>query len=610
MAQPTEPSKLRRYMGAVRPGAAVVGGAALGAFNAANEVNDIRTNYGQAAADEAAPGIAAGNIAGGAAFAAEPPRMLQSGVSRALGTPGMREFANTAADTLKAAPKPSAGASVKLGGLRSTLQRGVMPTLRQAAGRAAGNLVGGTLRRTPGAIAVYGNAKGVADSFVDNNTGYADEYAKQMGMDGSAPGVVGASVLRTAENIGNAATGGYAARLGQGIGTALGGGTFSEGWNKTPAREAYYEKRRQAQAAAEGIRAPGAPIDIKFRDESTPPESFYKNPPKPQEPPKTPEQIALDKARAEQELRYASAPDVVQAAGAQDANKAEAAGMRSAARIQDYGANARSTITGNALDGLRGDTNELMRRMENDLTSYKYKGFPSLRAARAEMWNGLINGANGVTAKGADNAAAADMQGMQDANVSQRAFSERKNKVDMFNVGTSEERRAGDLDRAVTREGNTLRAMAGGADKYADPSFAGKLYEDYLKIYKDPALAAQMANRGAVAAGDTADSPVMTMAQTADADNLQRGMRDYADRWFGFGNRAFDANSAQPVDQAGFWDSILPGGVEYGDLKLRDARGNETWAPGASLPPGEDFTAFSQRLARQRELARLRNGGK
>ena len=202
MAQPTEPSRLRRYMGDVRPGAAV-GGAVLGAFNAANEVNDVRTNYGQAAANEAAPGIAAGNIAGGAAFAAEPPRMLQSGVSRALGTPGMREFAKNAANTLEAAPKPSAGASVKLGGLRSTLQRGVMPTLRQTAGRAAGNLVGGTLRRTPGAIAVYGTAKGVADSFVDNNSGYADEYAKQMGMDGSALGVVGASVLRTMENIGS-----------------------------------------------------------------------------------------------------------------------------------------------------------------------------------------------------------------------------------------------------------------------------------------------------------------------------------------------------------------------------------------------------------------------
>lgn len=611
MAQPTEPSKLRRYMGAVRPGAAAVGGAALGAFNAANEVNDIRTNYGQAAADEAAPGIAAGNIAGGAAFAAEPPRMLQRGVSRALGSPGMREFAKTATNTLNAAPKPPAGASVKLGGLRSTLQRGVMPTLRQTAGRAAGNLVGGTLRRTPGAIAVYGNAKGAADSFVDNNTGYADEYAKQMGMDGSASGAVGASVLRTLENVGNAATGGYAARLGQGIGTALGGGTFSEGWNKTPAREAYYEKRRQAQAAAEGIRASGAPIDLKFRDESTPPESFYKTPPKTPAPPKPTDAAPTDAARIN------APPERVTAYGFQDANKAEAAGMRSAARILDYGANARSNIVNGALGGyggfMGGNTDELMRRMEMDLTSYKYKGFPSLRAARAEMWNNLINSANGATAKGADNAAAADMQGMQDANESQRAFSDRRNKVDMFNVGTSEERRAGDLDRAVTHEGNTLRALASGArgaDKYADPSFAGKLYEDYLKIYKDPALAAQMANRGSVAAGETADSPVTAMAQTADADNLQRGMRDFAGRWFGFGNRAFDANSAQPVDQAGFWDSILPGGVEYGDLKLRDAQGNETWAPGASLPAGEDFTSFSQRLARQRELARLRNEGK
>lgn len=317
---------------------------------------------------------------------------------------------------------------------------------------------------------------------------------------------------------------------------------------------------------------------------------------------------------AEAAMRYASAPDVVQAAGAQDANKAEAAGVRSAARIQDYGANARSTITGNMLDGMRGDTAELQRRMYNDLTSYSLKGFPALRAQRAEMWNNAINSANGVTAKGADNAAAADMQGMRDANESQRAFSDRRNKVDMFNVDTSEKRRTGDLDRAVTREGNMLRAQARGArggDKYADPSFAGKLYEDYLKVYKDPALAVQMAARGAVAAGDTADSPVMSMAQAMDADNLQRGMRAHADGYFGFGNDAFDPKTAQPVAEADWTDSWLPGGVDTGDIKLRDAQGNETWAArSTALPTGEDFTSFSQRLARQRELARLRNGGK
>lgn len=341
----------------------------------------------------------------------------------------------------------------------------------------------------------------------------------------------------------------------------------------------------------------GMPTD--WRAPQKLPEDYPKVPASPQDPP--------------QAARIDAPPEQVTAYGFQDANKAEAAGMRSAGRIQDYGANARSTITGNMLDGMRGDTAELQRRMHNDLTSYTLKGFPSLRAARAEMWGNAINSANGATANAADNAAKADMQGMQDANVSQRAFSDRKNKVGMFNVGTSEERRAGDLDRAVTREGNTLRALASGtsgSDKYSDPSYAGKLYEDYLKIYKDPAVAAQMANRGAVAAGDTADSPVMAMAQTADADNLQRGMRDFADRTFGFGNRAFDPKTAEPVDTAGFRDSFLPGGVEYGDLKLRDANGRETWAPGASLPAGEDFTAFSQRLARQRELARLRNEGK
>lgn len=582
MAQPTEPSRLRRYMGGVRPGAAV-GGAMLGAVNAANEVNDVRTNYGQAAANEAAPGIAAGNIAGGAAFAAEPPRMLQRGVSRALGAPGMREFAKSAANTLEAAPKPPAGASVKLGGLRSTLQRGVMPTLRQAAGRTAGNLVGGTLRRTPGTVAVYGVAKGVADSFVDNNTGYADEYAKQMGMDDSAAGVIGASVLRTVENVGNAATGGYAARLGQGIGSALGGGSFSEGWNQTPAREAFYEKRRMEQAAAAGKRPPGAPIDIKFRDESTPPDSFYKNPAPPAKKPETPEARAQAAAAAEQAARIDAPPERATAYGFQDANKAEAAGMRSAARIQDYGANARSTITGNALDGLRGDTNELMRRMQNDLTSYQYKGFPGLRAARAEMWNNLINGANGVTAKGADNAAAADMQGMQDANESQRAFSDRKSKVNMFNVGTSEERRAGDLDRQARLIASTL---GGGMRR------RGEDPQTYAGIAKgfggDYTAAAQSVLRNKAAAGeDLTDDPLATMALTNLSDEVLAGNGRMARRGIA-GTTIFGAGADGPVDpnplnytrqERGFFDrlgsAVLPWGTKASDYLYVDKAGNK-----------------------------------
>lgn len=626
-----------------------VGGGA-GAMIASDNLAEIDRKYGPEANREAAPGELGGNIAGGMAFGANPPAVLPSSTQRALGTPGMRAFANRAVQAPAGlANTPPAGSSVRLGGLRAAWQRGLGETAKQVVKGGVSGTVGGTLRRIPGAAATYGNVKGLADSWVDNSTGYANEYNRRMGFDSSpAAGVVG-DVARPFQNMGNAVGSavGVGGRLEQ-LGGAIGNNLASiqdatrgvDGfWNKAAAaaravvdpdrinsviaesyrgktgdttmRGDYYAARRNEQARAAG--KPGdtpkpATPELKFRNDSTPPDSMFR---------KTAAEAAAEAAAkrtaaaqdAAQAARYAAAPDVVRATGANDANMAEAAGMRSAARIQDYGANARSTITGNALDGLRGDTNELMRRMENDLTSYKYKGFPSLRAARAEMWNGLISGANGVTAKGADNAAAADMQGMQDANVSQRAFSDRKNKVDMFNVGTSEERRTGDLDR----QQKLIESVLGGSARrgeYADPSFAGKLYEDYLKVYKDPALAAQMANRGAVAAHDTADSPVMSMAQTADADNLQRGMRAHADRWFGLGNDAFDPKTAQPVDQAGFWDSILPGGVEYGDLKLRDAQGNETWAPGASLPAGEDFTAFSQRLARQRELARLRNEGK
>lgn len=306
--------------------------------------------------------------------------------------------------------------------------------------------------------------------------------------------------------------------------------------------------------------------------------------------PQTSEERTQSAAEAGQAARYAAAPDVARATGANDANKAEAAGMRSAARIQDYGANARSTITGNALDGLRGDTNELMRRMEMDLTSYKYKGFPSLRAARAEMWNNLISGANGVTAKGADNAAAADMQGMQDANVSQRAFSDRRAKTDMFNVDTAETRRAGDLNRAVTREGNYLSAASAGARRKG----AGEDPQTFAEIAKgyggDLTAASQSVLRNRAAAGeDLSNDPLSTMALTNVSDSILASNGRMQQRGL-FGSTFGGAGADGPVDpnplnyerqQRGWWDragsALWPWGVGPNDVLYKDSQGNERY---------------------------------
>lgn len=302
--------------------------------------------------------------------------------------------------------------------------------------------------------------------------------------------------------------------------------------------------------------------------------------------PKAPEPTApVRDPAAEAAMRYAAAPDVVQAAGAQDANKAEAAGMRSAARIQDYGANARSTITGNALNGISGDTNELMRRMYNDLTSYTLKGSPSLRAQRAEMWNGLISQANGVTAKGADNAAAADMQGMQDANVSQRAFSDRKNKVQMFNVGTSEERRAGDLDR---QQKLIESVLGGGMRRRGEDS---QSYADIAKGFGgDYTAAAQSVLRNKAAAGeDLTNDPLATMALTNLSDEVLAGNGRMARRGIG-GTTVFGAGADGPVDpnplnytrqERGYFDrlgsAVLPWGTKASDYLYVDKAGNKRY---------------------------------
>ncbi len=306
--------------------------------------------------------------------------------------------------------------------------------------------------------------------------------------------------------------------------------------------------------------------------------------------PQPPEERTQSAAESGQAARYAAAPDVVRATGANDANMAEAAGIRSAGRVQDYSANARSTITGNALDGMRGDTAELQRRMYNDLTSYSLKGFPGLRAARAEMWNNLINQANGVTAKGADNAAAADMQGMQDANTAQRSFSDRRAKTDMFNVDTAEARRAGDLDRAVTREGNYLSAASAGARRKG----AGEDPQTFAEIAKgyggDLTAASQSVLRNRAAAGeDLSNDPLSTMALTNISDGILASNGRMQQRGL-FGSTFGGAGADGPVDpnplnyerqQRGWWDragsALWPWGVGPNDVLYKDSQGNERY---------------------------------
>ena len=623
-----QPNPLRNRLPWKTPPIAVGGGVAgaAGAMIASDNLAEIDRKYGPEANREAAPGELGGNIAGGMAFGANPPAVLQSSTQRALGTPGMRAFANRAVQAPAGlANTPPAGSSVRLGGLRAAWQRGLGETAKQVVKRGVSGTVGGTLRRIPGAAATYGNVKGLADSWVDNSTGYANEYNRRMGFDSSpAAGIIG-DVARPLQNMGNAVGSavGVGGRLEQ-LGGAIGNNLASiqdatrgvDGfWNKAAAaahavvdpdrinsviaesyrgktgdttmRGDYYAARRNEQARAAG--KPGdtpkpATPELKFRNDSTPPDSMFR---------KTAAEAAAEAAAkrtaaaqdAAQAARYAAAPDVVQAAGAQDANKAEAAGIRSAGRVQDYSANARGTITGNALDGMRGDTAELMRRMENDLTSYKYKGFPGLRAARAEMWNNLINGANGVTAKGADNAAAADMQGMQDANVAQRAFSDRKNKVDMFNVDTSEDRRAGDLDR---RQKLIESVLGGGVRR------RGEDPQTYAEIAKgfggDYTAAAQSVLRNKAAAGEgLTDDPLATMALTNLSDEVLAGNGRMARRGIG-GTTFFGAGADGPVDpnplnytrqERGYFDrlgsALWPWGVNSSDYLYVDKAGNKRY---------------------------------
>lgn len=113
------------------------------------------------------------------------------------------------------------------------------PGLLQRAGRAlnpdVGQLVKGApraaLRTLPLAVGM-----GAVDTLRDTNE-YADAFRASVGNGDGLAGRAGAGALRFLDNVGNAATFGLAGKLGRGISSALGGGSFVEGWESPSLRD-------------------------------------------------------------------------------------------------------------------------------------------------------------------------------------------------------------------------------------------------------------------------------------------------------------------------------------------------------------------------------------
>jgi hypothetical protein len=117
--------------------------------------------------------------------------------------------------------------------------------------------VGSALRRAaPGAAAV-GGLVGAAESFNDQSTGYRDQFQRSMGVE-SPLGSVAADSARVLGNVGDAVTFGLAGRLGRGIASATGGGSFVDGFTGPSDRDVF-EQNKMAQVMAKPGATPGAP---------------------------------------------------------------------------------------------------------------------------------------------------------------------------------------------------------------------------------------------------------------------------------------------------------------------------------------------------------------
>lgn len=147
-----------------------------------------------------------------AAATAVPAEQAKTGLRAIPGKVG--DFLTSTATTSKALPE--------MGAARTALNTasGPMGLGAMARGMGAGTMLAG---------AIQSNA--------DLKDGYRDKFLESTGLDSSPLAATAGDVLRTASNIGDAATFGLAGRLGRGLSSLASGGGFGEGFSSDSPRE-------------------------------------------------------------------------------------------------------------------------------------------------------------------------------------------------------------------------------------------------------------------------------------------------------------------------------------------------------------------------------------
>lgn len=227
---------------------------------ASNPAAKISTAYGAAPVQRVAT-----PYGGGAAYVppAAPP-------VRAAAAKGVTAAAAAPANAVKpmhpnAGPQAAQGRVGKLlsavsSGKPEVVNRSRMANAMNTRGGAAGGLARGT--------AAQGVLTGAYQSSVgDLNSGYRDEFARQNEGNAIGSGALG-DLTRTAVNIGDAVTLGYAGKLGRGISSAFAGAGFGSGWDEQSDRDKFLESKggRAAPSAAEAAETAALQKEIDAED--------------------------------------------------------------------------------------------------------------------------------------------------------------------------------------------------------------------------------------------------------------------------------------------------------------------------------------------------------
>lgn len=582
----------------------------------ANHLANTGEQYGRDAMLEEAPGAVGNALGWQAAFSSRFPgaaKTASAATEAAKAPSSFKEAWNAGRSGYTAARAADSGrAAATARAAWDATKAGSWQGAKNVASGSIGRTVAGLGKRTFAGAPVAAGLEGAANSFTDQGTGYADQYKDNLiGKDRGFWGDLAGNAALTFENVGNAIP--LVARTSNLL--------RGNGFDPTTDRDRFYEARRQQQANASGAAA-AQPTDARPTSSTRPLTTRARTPGLPATTPNDPRV-----AKASAPSPYDAPPQSMREFGQQLAAQ-YAAQPQQVATMNDNSdrISLRGTQGGTIRNPNAMSTTDRIASLGGDP---RLKGFPSLRRAMAEQIMAEDKRYDDQFNKSQDINAQAELAQAKMQADARDAFANRRLKADMFNTGTTEGRRTGDLDRGLkasmfdvstsesrrkddldrlvtaalgrvrgTRSGVGASGSATGTN---GDDFANGNYTDIAKKYGgDYNQDAVSTWKNAVDAGeDPSASPLGRIAMTRMQDANAESLREMGRRWFASApqNVSTDPRDAIPVDRD--WvdklSTIWPGGIDSNDYKYRDAK------------TGEEYYSAQAPFASADQMARARS---